>query len=110
MNVKDLIEKTGWQNLSTEESSLKEINGVYVGDLLSWVMGNGNPEEVWITVQAHINVIAVAILREFSCIVIADYAQIPDDVIARAKEENLAILVGDTTAFGCAKKCIELGL
>lgn len=110
MKVSELVQKTGWKNLSTDASLEKEIHGVYVGDLLSWVMGRGQPDEVWITVQSHLNIIAVAVLREFSCIIIADCIDIPEEVVEKAKEENIALISAQGTAFECAKKCIELGL
>jgi hypothetical protein len=110
MKVSELVEKSGWKNCSTNESLDKEIQGVYVGDLLSWVMGRGQPDEAWITVQSHLNIIAVAVLREFSCIIIADCIEIPEEVINKAKEENIALISASGTAFDCAKKCIEFGL
>ena len=70
MNVQELIEKTGWTCIAAKEHLDRTVGGAYCGDLLSWVMGNGEPEQAWITVQVHMNVIAVAVLREFSCIVI----------------------------------------
>ncbi|MEG0177236.1 hypothetical protein [Anaerorhabdus sp.] len=110
MKVSELVTKTGWKNISTDESMNAEITGVYVGDLLSWVMGKGKPGEAWITVQSHINVIAVAVLIEFSCIIIGDSVVVPDDVLDKAKEENLAIITTDLSPYECARKLIEIGL
>lgn len=110
MKVSELIEKTGWKNSSTEASNDSEITGVYVGDLLSWVMGKGEHGQAWITVQSHINVIAVAVLLEFSCVIISDGVAIPDDVLQKAKEENLAIISSNCSSYQSTKKLIELGL
>lgn len=109
MKVNELIEKTGWKNISTEASSNSEITGVYVGDLLSWVMGKGEHGQAWITVQSHLNVIAVAVLLEFSCVIVADEVTVPEEVLQKAMEENLAILVADCSSFECARKLIEFG-
>ncbi|MEG0240160.1 DRTGG domain-containing protein [Anaerorhabdus sp.] len=110
MKVSELVQKTGWNNISTDDSMQKEITGVYVGDLLSWVMGKGEQGQAWITVQSHINVIAVAVLLEFSCVIIADEVSVPDDVLAKAKEENLAIITTNSSSYECTRKLIELGL
>ena len=109
MKINELIEKTGWQYL-VEPSEDKEISGAYCGDLLSWVMGNGEPNQAWITVQAHLNVIAVAVLREFSCIILADGVSLDDDVVSKAKEENMCVIKCDLPVFEIARKLIELGI
>ena len=70
MNVGQLIEKTGWTLVCGDVD--KEIRGGWCGDLLSRVMGSGPFGSAWITVQAHRNVIAVASLREFACVIFAE--------------------------------------
>ncbi len=110
MTVQDLINSTGWTAYGTETSFTKEVQGVFVGDLLSWVMGKGNPDEAWITVQAHLNAVAVAVLREFSCIIIAQDASLNPDFLAKANEEEVAVLHTPLSAYECCKKMVELGL
>jgi len=110
MNVQELIEKTGWSCIAAKDSLDKEVSGAYCGDLLSWVMGNGEPGQAWITVQVHMNVIAVAVLREFSCIVIADNASVPEEVLERAEEEKIPLLESNIPVFETAKKLVELGI
>ena len=110
MTITELIEETGFtlatQNVETET----EIEGAYCGDLLSWVMGNGEPGQAWITVQVHMNAVAVAKLREFSCIILADDASITEEVIAKAEEENLAVIESHIPMFETAKALVELGI
>lgn len=110
MKIKELIETTGW-HLVTEELDLdKEVKGAYVGDLLSWVMGNGEPDAAWVTVQIHTNVVAVALLREFSCVIIADNANISDEMLEAAKEEGLVLIESKISAFETCKKLVEIGV
>lgn len=110
MKVSELSEQTGWQVQGTAQALSRNIEGVYIGDLLSWVMGKGQPSSAWITVQAHMNILAVASLREFSCIIIAEGAVVTDEVYAKALEENIAILCTQESIFECAKMCIALGV
>jgi serine kinase of HPr protein (carbohydrate metabolism regulator) len=110
MNVQELMEKTGWNCIAAAGSLDREVEGAYCGDLLSWVMGNGEPNQAWITVQVHMNVIAVAVLREFSCVIIADNANVPEEVIAKAEEEGLPILESGIPVYASAKKLVELGI
>jgi len=110
MTLNELLEQTGW-TLATEHADLDvEVEGAYCGDLLSWVMGNGEPGQAWITVQVHMNAVAVAKLREFSCIILADNAALTEDVLEKAKEENLAILESHIPVFETAKELVELGI
>ena len=110
MNVQELIEKTGWTCIAAKEHLDRTVGGAYCGELPSGVMGNGEPEQAWITVQVHMNVIAVAVLREFSCIVIADNASVPEEVLARAEEEGIPLLESGIPVFETAKKLVELGI
>ena len=110
MKVKELLEQTNWE-LVTEDLDLdREVKGVYVGDLLSWVMGNGEPDAAWVTVQIHTNVVAVALLREFSCVIIADNAEINEDMLNAAKEEGLILIESHISSYETCKKLVELGV
>ena len=110
MNVQELIEKTGWACATKNAALDRRVTGAFCGDLLSWVMGNGEPEQAWITVQVHMNVIGVASLREFSCIIIADHAVLAEDIIARADEEGIPVIESGLPVFETAKKLVELGI
>ena len=110
MTITELIEKTGWKLSTPSLSTDIEIKGAYCGDLLSWVMGNGEPQQAWITVQVHANVIAVALLREFSCIIVADDANVTEEFAAKAAAEELVVLESDMPVFESAKKLVELGI
>lgn len=110
MTITELIEETGFTLATKNVETETEIEGAYCGDLLSWVMGNGEPGQAWITVQVHMNAVAVAKLREFSCIILADDASITEEVIARAEEENLAVIESHIPMFETAKALVELGI
>lgn len=110
MQVKEFVEKTGFQVYASPSALEKEITGVFVGDLLSWVMGNSEENQVWITVQSHLNIVAVSALKEISCLVIAHGAEVEEETINKAIEENIAICTSDLSAYDICKKCAELGL
>ena len=104
MNVRDLVQLNNWKLINENEGLNKEVKGAFVGDLLSFVMGNGEPDNAWITIQSHLNVIAVAMLREFSCIIFVDGANVTQDMIDKANEENLILIKSDSSAYECAIK------
>ncbi|MDD6467182.1 MAG: hypothetical protein PUF50_03270 [Erysipelotrichaceae bacterium] len=110
MTVEELEKATGWKLIATEEAKAKEVKGAFCGDLLSWVMGNSHPDQVWLTVQSHLNVVAVAVLREFSGIVFVQGVNPPQETIDKALEEDLAILQTDLTAYEACARLYDLGI
>jgi hypothetical protein len=109
MNVQELINRTGW-TAPAAEGLEKEIKGGCCGDLLSWVMGRGPAGSAWITVQVHRNVVAIASLREFACIILADDAKCPEDLAELARRERIPILESGLPIYQTAKKLAELGI
>lgn len=92
MIVKELIEKLELKVFCGEEHLEKEIKGGYVSDLLSDVMGFAREGEVWITLQTHKNVIAIASLKELACVILVKGFEPDPDMLEQAKQEEIPIL------------------
>ena len=92
MKVSELIPLIDGRALTNTASLDREIASGYSCDLLSWVMAHGSPSMAWITVQTHMNVIAVATLHEMSCVIIPEGGTCPEDVLAKADEEGIAVI------------------
>ncbi|NLI22581.1 MAG: AraC family transcriptional regulator [Clostridiales bacterium] len=71
----------------------------YACDLLSWVLAHGRPGMAWTTVQTHMNVVAVAVLMEMSCVILSENNRLEEDALAKARQEGLCVLVTDKTAY-----------
>ncbi len=103
MIVSELIQQLQPEVLS-EGDTQAQISGGYTGDLLSWVMGCVEPGAVWVTIMTNANVVAVALLREVSAVILAEDAQIDDAVIQKAQQEHITLLRSPLPAFAlCAK-------
>jgi serine kinase of HPr protein (carbohydrate metabolism regulator) len=87
-----------------------EVNGVYIGDLLSIVMANAQAKDIWITIQTHVNIVAVANLVELSGIIIAEGMEIDEETVKKANELNIPIFRSSLTAYQLACKLNELGV
>lgn len=98
MKVKKLIDEYGFELLTNTETD-HEIKGIYSCDLLSWVMANGEEGNAWITVQTHQNILAVASLIEFSCIILPVGVTIDDTVVNIATDEGITILKTDLKPY-----------
>ena len=92
MKVKELVEKLNLKVLSGEKGLDREIDGCYISDLLSDVMGNAMEGNIWITLQTHKNVMAVASLKEMSCIILVKNLMPNDETIEQSNDEDLPIL------------------
>ena len=77
----------------------REIACGYTCDLLSHVMGKGQADMAWITVQSHMNVIAVAALLDFACVIIPENLPVEEQIAAKAQEEGIVMFSSDKTAY-----------
>lgn len=80
----------------------REISGVYIGDLLSWVMGRAKAGDAWITIMSNINILAVASLADTACIILAEGVTLSEDVVATAESKLVNILASKLTAYEIA--------
>ena len=99
MNIQALSELIEANVLTPNANLSREIAGGYACDLLSWVMAHGKEGMAWVTVQTHMNVIAVATLHDMSCVIIPENIKTEPDVIAKADEEGVAMLSTGLTTF-----------
>ena len=101
MTVFDLSKNSQFNVLTMPEPE-REINGVYIGDLLSWVMGKAQYDNVWITIMSNINVIAVASLSDVSCVLLAEDVTLDNEVLSTAKQKGINILSTPMSAYDAA--------
>lgn len=97
LKVKDLLAH-GFQAVSLPDGD-REIDGVYIGDLLSWVMGRAQMDNAWITIMTNVNVIAVATLADTSCVILAEGVSMPEELVRTAEAKDVNILGSDDPIF-----------
>ena len=93
-----------------EKGLEREVLCGYCGDLLSDVMANSQPGAVWLTVQSHQNIIAVAVLRELAAIVLVNGRSPDEDTRSKAEEESIPLLVTSLSAYDLACRMRESGI
>lgn len=109
MKSSELAKSLNLTLLVDEESEI-HIEGVYIGDLLSIVMAKAKNNYAWITIQTHINIIAVAELLELSCIIIVENMEVDNDTLDKAKELNIPIFKTEKTAYEIACILYDMGI
>ena len=82
----------------------REIEGVYIGDLLSWVMGRAKSGDAWITIMSNINTIAVATLADTACIILAEGVTLDEGVKETAEKKGINVLSTYLSSYSAALK------
>lgn len=103
MTLESFAQKANFDIICMPEPQ-KDVKGVYIGDLLSWVMGKAESGNAWITIMTNVNVVAVATLADVSCVVLAEGVLPEESVIAAAKDKGVNILSTPLTQYEAAKK------
>ncbi|CEA17119.1 MAG TPA: serine kinase [Fermentimonas caenicola] len=103
-DLKYLVNKLGLECKASKNLLSRVPKGAYVSDLLSEVMGKAREDMIWITSQAHRNIIAVASLKELSAIIIVNERGVEMDVLESAESEGVVVLYSSLPAFETAGK------
>lgn len=111
MNLLEVTEKIALKQVTDLEISDKTIiTGGYVSDLLSNVMGQSTEGHIWITMQGHPNITAVASLLNLACIIVAGGSAVEAATIAKANDNNVIIFTSDESSFELTGKLYALGV
>ena len=111
MTLQEVIDKLNL-TLLTEEKEFEQItpSSGYTSDLLSCVMAGAQHKAIWITLQAHGNIVAVAALLDLSAIIITEDARPEAAVITKANDENITMLLTSLPSYEVAGQLWEMGL
>lgn len=109
MKLLDFAEKLQLEVVTDKDKEI-EISGAYIGDLLSIVMSKAKEKNVWITIQTHLNILAVAELIDISAIIIAENMEISDETIDKAKKLGIPLLKSKENAYKIACGLYESGI
>jgi len=108
MDVAFLAEELGLTVRCGGDRMHREVSGGYVGDLLSNVMAGSKSGDVWVTCQAHQNIVAVSVLKEHAAIILTQGRQPDKDTIERASQEGIPLLITKLSAFEIAGRIYSL--
>ncbi len=110
MTVGEIAKKLEFKTYVNEEVLDTNVNGCYIGDLLSLAMSRIQRGNLWITIQTNVNVVAVASLTEAACVVIADGCVPESNTIERANQQNITIFGSELSAYEIAVRLSEMGI
>lgn len=108
LTLGELLSDSRFKLIYGEKLQNTFIEGYYIGDLLSFVMGKAKKGQLWLTVQTHPNVIAIASLLELSGVLIVEDAQIPLETIQLAKENGVILIQTGSNAVEVIQSLLSL--
>lgn len=108
MKVSELVEKLDLTIFSGNAGLENEIGGGYVSDLLSDVMGFAKEKQVWITLQTHQNVMAIASLKDLAAVILVKGFLPDEETLKHSHEEGIPLLGTYMETFEIAGKLFAL--
>ena len=110
MTVTELARLVDGSIAGPADAGRRDVRGGYASDLLSDVMAHAEDGDAWITMQRHVNTVAVAQLKNLAAIVIVNGRQPEADMAARAAEHGVPVVTTPLTAFDAAGRLYAAGL
>jgi imidazolonepropionase-like amidohydrolase len=88
----------------------REVTGGYVGDLLSHVMAKAHKGDIWVTVQAHQNIVAVAVVANLSGIIVAEGIPIDPLTVQKAQDQGVPLFSVTASAYAVVAELVKAGV
>ena len=110
MKLKEIVDMLHLETRTKYDKPDIEVKKGYASDLLSDVIAHSSEGDLWITLQIHHNIVAVASMKEHAGIVIIN-GRVPDEeIINKAEAENIPIMLSKMPAFELTGKLYSLGI
>jgi hypothetical protein len=110
VKLTELIQKLNLTVRSAKGNLQREVTGGYASDLLSDVLAHSSEGNLWITLQIHQNIVAVASMKNLAGIVLVNGREPEQETIDKAEEENIVIMVSDLPTFELIGRLYDLGV
>ncbi|MCX7779503.1 MAG: DRTGG domain-containing protein [Negativicutes bacterium] len=110
MTVSEIIAALPLTVITAPENPEQEVKGGYASDLLSNVMGQAGAGFLWVTMQGHQNIVAVASLLGLAGIILAGGAKPDEETIRKAGREKIALLTTELSTFEISGRLYQLGI
>jgi hypothetical protein len=110
MTLSEIIDKFGFTVYAPPADGGVKVQNGYASDLLSDVIANAGKDDIWVTMQMHVNIIAVAALKDVAAIVIVSHHKPAADTIEIAKQKGVCVLGTGMTAFETCGRLYAAGI
>jgi hypothetical protein len=110
VKLTELIEKLNLDVRSAKANLDRDVTGGYASDLLSDVLANSKEGNIWVTLQVHHNIVAVASMKDLAGVVLVNGREPEQETIDKAEKENLVIMVTEMPTFELVGRLYSLGV
>ena len=110
MKLQEIVESLSLTVRAGHGSLDSEVTGGYAADLLSCAMAGAGKGALWVTLQGHLNVVAIASLNELAGVIVTEGKPVAPDALARADQERVPILTTALSTFEVVGRLWELGV
>ncbi|MEW6511733.1 MAG: DRTGG domain-containing protein [Bacteroidota bacterium] len=98
-------------DVKTNEHLLKrEVTDGYASDMLSDVLAHAGEGSIWVTLQTHANIVAVAATKALAGIIIVNGRSPEAETLLKAEEEHVPIMISDHSTYGVVASLSALGV
>jgi len=110
ISLSDIVDRLSLEVCAAEQKLNNEVMGGYASDLLSYVMARAKEGDVWVTMQSHANVVAVASLVNLAGVIITEGTRPEPATLEKANQEGIPILATRLTTYDVVGRLYELGV
>jgi predicted transcriptional regulator len=110
MTVSDIVKSFDLKIKTGKNRLNEEVTGGYAGDLLSDVIAHSRKGSIWVTIQTHPNIVAVASMKELVGIILAGGREPDADTLKKAEEEEIPILISPLFTYEVVGKLYQMGI
>jgi hypothetical protein len=110
MNLAELVERLDLKVYAGGKGLARPVSGGYASDLLSDVMAHGQKDHLWVTLQVHPNIVAVAVLKELAAIVLVNGRQPAPETSEQAEKKQVPLVGTPLSAFELVGRLYGLGI
>ncbi len=108
--LNEIKEKLNLEPLSSLHSLNRQVVAGYASDLLSCVIKSAKRDSIWVTLQSHLNIVAVASLLGLAGIIITEGGRPDSETVGRAESEGVVLMVTPKTTFTIVGELASMGI
>ena len=110
MKLHEIVDELALTVRTAPEKLDVQISGGYASDLLSMVMAKAREGNIWVTLQSHLNIVAVAVLLDLAGIIVTEGMAVDETTLAKANKEGIPILTTELATFTVVGALFQLGV
>lgn len=109
-SVQEIVEAMALKVLAGGSNLGQPVRGGYASDLLSCVMAEAKTGYLWVTMQGHPNVVAVASLLDLAAVLVSENSPIEPVTVQRADEKGIPLLSTEHDTFTAVAMLAQLSV